>query len=92
MIEPVKLPRLTEMDELVLRLAGLVWRTAIELVEISSGRVSMGHIYRRLSRLSLAGLLRREGRFYLLTQRGRQVLRAYDLAAEAFARGVEEDS
>ena len=87
MIEASRFPRVAESDELVLRLLGLASRTAIELVEMSDGRIAAGTIYARLSRLARGGFVQRHGRWYLLTELGRRLLRACEAAARAFGEG-----
>ncbi len=87
MIEVVCFPRLSEADELVLRLCEPSWKMAIEIVESSSDRLASGTIYGRLARLVREGFLRKDGRFYVVTDQGRRALRALDVAAKAYEEG-----
>lgn len=87
MIEAAKFPRVSLEDELVLRLVEGFCRPAIEIVEISEGRIASGTIYARLSRLVRRGLLQKITPGYLVTMLGSRVLRAYDAARAAFDSG-----
>lgn len=87
MIESTQFPRVSPEDELVLRLVEGFCRPAIEIVEMSDGRVASGTIYSKLSRLVRRGLLQKITPGYLVTVLGSRVLRAYEAAQAAFDSG-----
>lgn len=86
-IEPADFPRLSLREELALRACSAVWRTAIEIVELSGERLSLGTIYDLLGSLQRRSWVEREGRAYRASRQALRWLGALEEAAKAWRRG-----